>query len=50
VECVEQGLTPANDGKAGLRVVQLLEACSESIKARGKLIQLTGIAEQQRVS
>jgi predicted dehydrogenase len=49
VECVEQGLTPANDGKAGLRIVQLLEACNESIKARGKLIKLTGIAEEQRV-
>jgi len=49
VECVEQGLTPANDGKAGLRIVQLLEACNESIKARGKLVQLTSIMEQQRV-
>lgn len=49
VECVEQRIVPANDGKSGLRVVQLLEACSESIKARGKLVHLAGIAEQQRV-
>ncbi len=48
VECVEQGITPVNDGKAGLRIVQLLEACNESIKARGKLVNLTGIAEPQR--
>ncbi|NLE01964.1 MAG: Gfo/Idh/MocA family oxidoreductase [Fibrobacter sp.] len=46
VECVEKGLTPINDGKAGLRSVKLLEACSESIKERGKLVKLsTGVTE-----
>ena len=42
VECIEKGQTPINCGMAGLRTVQLLEACNESLKSRGKLIQLAG--------
>lgn len=46
IECIEKKLTPINDGKAGLRVVKLLEACSESLKDRGKLINLSsGVTE-----
>jgi predicted dehydrogenase len=40
VDCVENNRTPINDGEAGLRVVTMLEAASESIKGRGKLIEL----------
>ena len=29
-----------NDGQAGLRVVKMLEAANESIKAKGRLIEL----------
>ena len=40
VDCVENNKTPINDGLAGLRIVKMLEAASESIKAKGKLIEL----------
>ncbi len=40
VECVESGKEPFNDGKAGLRVVRMLEAASESLKKRGVLVEL----------
>lgn len=38
VECVEQGLTPFNDGQAGLRVVRMLEASTRSMANRGQLV------------
>ena len=34
------GLNPMNDGKAGLRVVQMLEAASKSISQRGAFVNL----------
>jgi hypothetical protein len=40
VECITNGKTPINDGCAGLRVVRLLEAAEESLKARGGIVQL----------
>lgn len=40
VDCIENSKTPINDGLAGLRVVKMLEAANESIKERGKLINL----------
>ncbi len=43
VECIEQNKTPINDGEAGLRVVRLLEACNESLKDRGKLVDMSGM-------
>jgi predicted dehydrogenase len=39
-ECMEHGKTPITDGQAGLRVVQMLEAASHSIKHRGRLIDV----------
>jgi len=41
LECIETGKDPINDGKSGMRVVRLLEACNESLKGRGKLIDLS---------
>jgi predicted dehydrogenase len=38
VECIASGKNPHNDGKAGLRVVKLLEAASKSLNQRGALI------------
>jgi predicted dehydrogenase len=35
LDCIRDGSTPFNDGIAGLRVVQLLEAASRSLKQRG---------------
>jgi predicted dehydrogenase len=40
VECVRGGQTPLTDGRAGLRIVRLLEAAERSIKAQGGRITL----------
>lgn len=40
VRCVENSETPINDGHAGLRVVKMLEACSESLKKNGQQVKL----------
>src|SRR6201993_844149 len=40
VECISNGQEPFNDGCAGLRVVKMLEAASESLSKRGSLIYL----------
>jgi predicted dehydrogenase len=40
VECITKDQTPINDGNAGLRVVKMLEASSQSINKRGALIYL----------
>jgi predicted dehydrogenase len=40
VDCIRKGVTPFNDGQAGLRVVRMLEACNESLKNEGKMIRL----------
>jgi predicted dehydrogenase len=40
VECVSSGDEPFNNGRAGLRVVKMLEAASESMNQKGALVQL----------
>ena len=40
VECIERGAPPSTDGHSGLRVVRLVEAASQSMEARGRLIEL----------
>ena len=40
VECLERNQAPFNDGLAGLRVVRLLEAAAESLKHRGRPVDL----------
>jgi predicted dehydrogenase len=40
VECVSNGQEPFNNGSAGLRVVKMLEAASESLGKRGSLVYL----------
>lgn len=37
VDCISNGQEPFNDGCAGLRVVKMLEAASESMKKKGSL-------------
>ncbi len=39
-DCVAHGTKPINDGAAGYRVVRLLEAATQSLKNRGRLVQL----------
>jgi predicted dehydrogenase len=40
LECVSKGDTPLNDGMAGARVVRILEAADQSLKARGRAVEL----------
>lgn len=40
VDCVNKGKKPFNDGLAGLNVVRMLEAASESLEKRGSLVYL----------
>jgi predicted dehydrogenase len=40
VDCISSGKNPFNDGSAGLRVVRMLEAGSESLSKRGSLVYL----------
>ena len=40
VECVERGARPETDGLEGLRIVRIMEAAEQSLRARGKLVEL----------
>jgi len=40
VHCIANDQMPMNDGKAGLRVVKMLEAASKSLRQRGALVSL----------
>ena len=40
VECIKNNQTPFNDGLAGLRVVQMLEAANRSLRHRGEAVRL----------
>ncbi len=45
VECITSGQKPTTDGAAGLRVVRLLEAASQSMKSQGALVSVhAGVA------
>lgn len=40
IDCINNNLTPKNDGHAGLRVVRMLEAIKQSLSAGGVLVRL----------
>jgi predicted dehydrogenase len=40
VECVANSKKPHNDGRAGLQVVRLLDACDQSLRQNGKTVAL----------
>jgi predicted dehydrogenase len=40
VECIQKNEKPFNDGRAGLKVVRMLEAASKSLAKRGTLVYL----------
>jgi predicted dehydrogenase len=40
VQCIEQKQHPIADGRAGLRVVRILEAATTSLAQRGRVIEL----------
>jgi predicted dehydrogenase len=39
-DCIQNGQTPITDGEAGLRVVSVLEAATQSVRQRGKSVRL----------
>ncbi len=41
IECIAKGLTPITDGHAGLRVVRILEAASQSMSQHGAPVSLS---------
>lgn len=41
IDCIENGKKPETDGAAGLRVVKILEAASQSIQNRGGVVELS---------
>jgi predicted dehydrogenase len=40
VDCIEHGRTPRTDGMLGLRVVELIEAASRSMRHRGETVEI----------
>ncbi len=40
VDCIFNDTTPINDGQAGLRVVEMLEACDNSLRKNGRMVYL----------
>ena len=40
VECMTNGKIPMNDGRAGLRVVKMLEAANQSLKNKGEMVSI----------
>jgi predicted dehydrogenase len=43
VECIVNDQTPFNDGQAGLRVVKMLEAASQSLRHRGAIAHMQSL-------
>jgi predicted dehydrogenase len=44
VSCIEHGGTPIADGEAGLRVVRILEAATQSLAQRGRVVELEPVS------
>jgi len=40
LDCIERGAGPITDGVSGLRVLELVEAASESMASRGRLVEV----------
>ena len=40
LSCINSGSRPESDGRAGLRVIRLLEAAEKSLKSRGQIVEL----------
>ena len=48
VDCIANGETPLSDGRAGLRVVRILEAAHESMARSGLPIEVPAMREERR--
>ena len=42
LECIESGTTPNTDGKNGIQVLKILNACQESLENKGAVVSLNG--------
>ena len=40
LDCIKNNSTPFNDGRAGLKVVKMLEAANQSVRERGKIVRI----------
>ena len=40
VDCIEQSKSPETDGRMGLRVVELVEAATSSMRGRGETVHI----------
>jgi predicted dehydrogenase len=40
LDCIERNETPQTDGRSGLRVVELIEAATSSMRGRGETVHL----------
>ncbi len=40
IDCIVNDRTPINDGNAGMRIVKLLEAAEQSLRQRGRIVEL----------
>jgi len=47
VDCIENGKAPMTGGYLGLRVVELIEAATRSMKERGRSVEINGIKMHQ---
>jgi predicted dehydrogenase len=47
VECIRKGVRPLTDGLAGTRVVRILEAADESLKARGMPVEIPDLEVEE---
>jgi len=47
VECIRKNEKPFNDGRAGLKVVRMLEAANKSLAKRGALVYLDSTGQSQ---
>jgi predicted dehydrogenase len=43
IQCIREGDRPITDGTAGLRVVRILEAATQSMKQQGRLVKLDAV-------
>jgi predicted dehydrogenase len=43
LRCIQHGDRPITDGAAGLRVVRILEAATQSMKRQGQLVKLDAV-------
>jgi UDP-2-acetamido-3-amino-2,3-dideoxy-glucuronate N-acetyltransferase len=46
LECLESGKTPLTDGREGLRVLRVLNACQRSLNENGRRIELPPLSEE----